>query len=96
MFRQHELDQMSRCTKCKRVTHLDLLDGKPARPDEQNYSLVECEECYGEVPYNSGGKTHIMTFTPVHAPGSRASNYAVKLTEEARRIDKTVVLDVGR
>lgn len=75
---------MSFCTKCKRPTHMALLDGKPAHPHEADFSLLECKDCYGEVEWFDGDAKLVLRWQPSCSVGSDLYEMAVQMTEDYR------------
>lgn len=45
-----------KCHACQRMTHIDLLDGKPSKPGGHKFDRLECPDCYGDgwAPMVSG------------------------------------------
>jgi hypothetical protein len=76
---------IAHCTKCKQPTHLALLSGKPSHPHESDFTLLECERCYGEVQWFDGGREITLTWEPLCSRYSDLYNQAVELTAEHRK-----------
>jgi len=62
------MSSMSFYTKCKRPTHLALLDGKPSHPRDPDFNLLECKDCYGEVEWFDGDTKLVLKWNPPTPP----------------------------
>jgi hypothetical protein len=90
---QHDI---SPCSKCGTMEHINLLDGKPSSGDENDdFDLILCIQCYGPGWCPTRGEEDIRLsveprFAPLYAAWAKANRASVYERTAAARARNTV------